>query len=191
MKKPDFDQNNNSADNDQNPVGVGSRKFRHMRKIHAIPPGDKRQWEKDCGYYGENPHGAVLSGVNLRLLHFTNLQGIFPKHLGMIIEPFDPRCIQRKNLTFFCLKKVIGILFQILTEIRQLLIIRMQDQKSFADPRVARESRKHAASRLRMCISCAEESEIVCFMIFSSRSLMCCSNSCKNKASSSVSVPMS
>ena len=89
MKKPDFDQNNNSADNDQNPVGVGSRKFRHMRKIHAIPPGDKRQWEKDCGYYGENPHGAVLSGVNLRLFHFTNLQGIFPKHLGMIIEPFD------------------------------------------------------------------------------------------------------
>lgn len=133
MKKPDFDQNNNSADNDQNPVGVGSRKFRHMRKIHAIPPGDKRQWEKDRGYYGENPHGAVLSGVNLRLLHFTNLQGIFPKHLGMIIEPFDPGCIQRKNLTFFCLKKVVGILFQILTEIRQLLIIRMQDQKSFAD----------------------------------------------------------
>lgn len=96
MKNPDFDQNNNSADTDQNPVGVGSRKLRHMRKIHAIPPGDKRQWEKDCGYYGENPHGAVLSGVNLRLLHFTNLQGIFPKHLGMIIEPFDPGCIQRK-----------------------------------------------------------------------------------------------
>ena len=107
MKKPDFDQNNNSADTNQNPVGVGSRKFRHMRKIHAIPPGDKRQWEKDRGYYGENPHGAVLSGINLRLLHFTNLQGIFPKHLGMIIEPFDPGCIQRKNLTFFCLKKVI------------------------------------------------------------------------------------
>ena len=60
MKKPDFDQNNNSADTDQNPVGVGGRKFRHMRKIHAIPPGDKRQWEKDRGYYGENPHGAVL-----------------------------------------------------------------------------------------------------------------------------------
>lgn len=97
MKKPDFDQNNNSADNDQNPVGVGSRKFRHMRKIHAIPPGDKRQWEKDCGYYGENPHGAVLSGVNLRLLHFTNLQGIFPKHLGMIIEPFDPRMHTEKK----------------------------------------------------------------------------------------------
>ena len=50
MKNPDFDQNNNSADNDQNPVGVGSIKFRHMRKIHAIPPGDKRQWEKDCGF---------------------------------------------------------------------------------------------------------------------------------------------
>ena len=64
MKKPDFDQNNNSADTDQNPVGVGGRKFRHMRKIHAIPPGDKRQWEKDRGYYGENPHGAVLPGID-------------------------------------------------------------------------------------------------------------------------------
>ena len=81
MKKPDFDQNNNSADNDQNPVGVGSRKLRHMRKIHAIPPGDKRQWEKDCGYYGENPHGAVLSGVNLRL-PFHESAGHIPEASG-------------------------------------------------------------------------------------------------------------
>ena len=59
MKKPDFDQNNNSADNDQNPVGVGSRKFRHMRKIHAIPPGDKRQWEK-----------IVVTTVRIRMVRF-------------------------------------------------------------------------------------------------------------------------
>lgn len=133
MKNPDLDQNNHGTDTDQDPVSMRSGKFRHMRKIHAVPAGDQREREKDRSHNSKNPHGPVLSGVGLRLLHLPDLQSIFPEHLRMVIKPLDSGRIQRKNLTFFRLKKVIGIFLEILTEIRQLLIIGMQDQQTFAD----------------------------------------------------------
>lgn len=81
MKNPDLDQNDHGADADQNPVGMRSGKLRHMRKIHAVPAGDQREREKDRSHYGQNPHGPVLPGINLRLFHLPDLQSIFPEHL--------------------------------------------------------------------------------------------------------------
>lgn len=81
MKNPDLDQNNHDTDTDQNSVGVGSGKLRHMRKIHVVPAGDQREREKDRSDYGQDPHGSVLPGIRLRLFHLTDLQGIFPEHL--------------------------------------------------------------------------------------------------------------
>ena len=134
MKNPDLDQNNHGTDTDQDPVSMRSRKLRHMRKIHAVPAGDQREREKDRSHNSKNPHGPVLSGVGLRLFHLPDLQSIFPEHLRMVIKPFDPGRIQRKKSDILPPgKKVIGIFLEILTEIRQLLIIGMQDQQTFAD----------------------------------------------------------
>ena len=89
MKKPDFDQNKNSADNDQHPEGVGRRKFRHMRKIHAIPPYQQGQGGEDGGQHCEELHQAVELDIGLSLVSLPYLGDIIPEVYGILVESVD------------------------------------------------------------------------------------------------------
>ena len=60
MKKPDFDQNNNSADNDQNPVGVGEQK---------VPAYEKNSCDT-TRVISDSGKKIVVTTVRIRMVRF-------------------------------------------------------------------------------------------------------------------------
>ena len=71
----------------------------------------------------------ILADVHFRLIHFTDLQGIFPKHLRMVIKSFNTGRINAKGLTFFFREEMVAVFFHIFAEIQQLLVIGVEEQK--------------------------------------------------------------
>lgn len=63
-------------------------KFRHISEIHSVPSGDQGKRKKDRGNYGQYFHRFILLNVHLGLIHFTDLQSIFPEKLSVIKKTF-------------------------------------------------------------------------------------------------------
>lgn len=90
LKIDNFQHHDEQGQSDDRPVAVLPAQLGHVGKIHAVPPGEKGEGEKEGGDHGENGHDLVLAGVQLGLIELPELEGIFAQQMHIVVEAARP-----------------------------------------------------------------------------------------------------
>ena len=116
-------RNGDAAQDDYRGIAIFPAQFRHGGKIHAVPSGDQRQRHEDSGDDSEDFHDVILADIDLGLIYFPNLRGIFSQHQRFFMQTPDPLAEQAQGCQFAACKEALTVLLEDAAYVGQLQVV--------------------------------------------------------------------